>query len=121
MNFNTDGMRLTDCCGACSTYHGSTLCCKVCYREVDYGQGDGTEYRKGVQTPSTQIKVGDILNVNTGYRPLDDEDCEVLKISERMGLFGEAELVFHIKSYHGNHDYHVDPTKNVTKISVGKP
>ena len=27
---------------------------------------------------ATDIKVGDILNVNTGYRPLDDEDFKVL-------------------------------------------
>ena len=36
--------RLTDCCGAFSTYddHGS-LYCKKCFCEVDHGQGDGSE------------------------------------------------------------------------------
>lgn len=48
--YDADGTRLTDCCGAFSTYHmepdgSSTLCCRACWREVPYGQGDGTEKR----------------------------------------------------------------------------
>lgn len=44
-----DGTRLTDCCGAYSTYHdegdGETfvLCCKNCWDEVEPGEGDGSE------------------------------------------------------------------------------
>lgn len=34
------GVRLTDCCGAFSTFHDEVLCCKVCWREVSRGQGD---------------------------------------------------------------------------------
>jgi len=42
--YNDDGMRLTDCCGAYSTYaHDGQLCCKKCWRAVSDGQGDGTE------------------------------------------------------------------------------
>ncbi len=41
--FAKDGTRLTDCCGARSTYCDETLCCKVCYNEVPVGQGDGSE------------------------------------------------------------------------------
>ena len=46
--YNQDGIRLTDCCGAYSTYHmdfdgHDYLCCKACYREVSHGEGDGTE------------------------------------------------------------------------------
>jgi len=49
--YNSEGMRLTDCCGAYSTYCQSdesgqldTLCCKACYAEVPFGQGDGGEH-----------------------------------------------------------------------------
>ena len=42
------GMRLTDCCAACSTYMddgtgGQELTCKSCYYTVDNGQGDGDQ------------------------------------------------------------------------------
>ncbi len=41
--YDDDGMRLTDCCGAHSTYSQSdaTLCCKACWHEVSIGEGDG--------------------------------------------------------------------------------
>ena len=39
-----DGTRLTDCCGAYSTFDESgSLYCKACYGEVPTGQGDGSE------------------------------------------------------------------------------
>ena len=44
--YNDTGMRLTNCCGAVSTYMDEDLCCKKCYREVTFGQGDGSEYRE---------------------------------------------------------------------------
>jgi hypothetical protein len=37
-------MRLTDCCGALSTYHDEDLCCKNCYHSVEVGEGDGCEF-----------------------------------------------------------------------------
>jgi len=47
------GLRLTDCCGAHSTFHmegpdaeGYTLCCKSCFHEVETGEGDGSEHFK---------------------------------------------------------------------------
>lgn len=45
--YDDEGMRLTDCCGAHSTYTADTLvlCCKACWREVPVGQGDGNEAR----------------------------------------------------------------------------
>lgn len=43
--YNEDGERLTDCCGAMSTYCDGVLVCKACYNEVPIGQGDGTETR----------------------------------------------------------------------------
>jgi|TARA_R110000824_G_scaffold230129_3_gene417718 hypothetical protein len=46
------GMRLTDCCGATSTYHDTELCCKVCWKLVDIGEGDGNEYAKLVANPA---------------------------------------------------------------------
>lgn len=42
--YDKNGMRLTDCHCAHSTYHDGVLCCKVCYEEVPLGQGDGNEY-----------------------------------------------------------------------------
>jgi hypothetical protein len=51
--FNAEtGMRLTNCCAADSTYMddgigGEDLCCKACYYEVEVGEGDGNEYKKG--------------------------------------------------------------------------
>ena len=38
-----DGTRLTDCCRCDSTYHDKILCCKACWEEVPFGQGDGSE------------------------------------------------------------------------------
>ena len=50
--YDESGRRLTDCCGAFSTYmDGDILCCKQCYWEVPVGQGDGTETRD--DTPAT--------------------------------------------------------------------
>lgn len=40
-----EGTRLTDCCGACSTYVEGVLSCKACYEAVPPGQGDGSELR----------------------------------------------------------------------------
>ena len=37
-------MRLTDCCGAYSTYHDEDLSCKHCWRSVENGEGDGGEF-----------------------------------------------------------------------------
>ena len=43
---NEDGMRLTDCCGTCSTFdENGILYCKACYEEVSFGEGDGNEYK----------------------------------------------------------------------------
>ena len=52
--YDKGGQRVTSCCGSYSTYmddgyNGLTmLCCKKCYNEVDFGEGDGSEFRDGV-------------------------------------------------------------------------
>ena len=46
--YDKGGQRVTSCCGSYSTYHDETLCCKACYNEVDFGEGDGSEFRAGV-------------------------------------------------------------------------
>lgn len=48
--FAADGMRLTDCCGAASTISidDGVLYCKACYNEVEWGEGDGSEYHDGI-------------------------------------------------------------------------
>ena len=40
-------IKLTSCCNAYSTFHDETLCCKSCWKEVEVGEGDGTEYKDG--------------------------------------------------------------------------
>jgi len=42
--YGDDGMRLTSCCGAHSTFSGGYLCCKNCYEIVPIGEGDGNEF-----------------------------------------------------------------------------
>tara|TARA_R110000824_G_scaffold401728_2_gene614186 strand:- start:1696 stop:1911 length:216 start_codon:yes stop_codon:yes gene_type:complete len=41
----SNGMRLTDCCGSYSTYFDDDLVCKICMNYVKFGEGDGTEHR----------------------------------------------------------------------------
>ena len=36
-----DTPQLTTCCNAYSTYHDETLICKVCFKNVPLGEGDG--------------------------------------------------------------------------------
>ena len=56
--YANDGTRLTDCCGAYSTYMETyydpttdyaefELCCKECCKIVEVGQGDGNEKLQG--------------------------------------------------------------------------
>lgn len=41
--YSEDGTRLTDCCGAMSTFSDGELVCKVCWAPVPRGQGDGND------------------------------------------------------------------------------
>lgn len=61
----------------------------------------------------SELQVGDFINVNTGYRIGDDEDCEILKITTEVGLFGDPQLIFLIASpSFGDHDYVVSRFRN---------
>lgn len=58
------GTRVTDCCGAFSTFMddgggGETLCCKRCYSEVPDGQGDGTETAASLLAVLAEREVSD--------------------------------------------------------------
>jgi len=46
-HYNSDGIRLTNCCQAFSTYDSDSemLLCNTCRHAVVGGQGDGTEHR----------------------------------------------------------------------------
>lgn len=45
--YNEEGMRLTDCCGAWSSYdENGELYCKACFNLVEPGEGDGSEYEE---------------------------------------------------------------------------
>lgn len=54
--YNESGIRLTDCCGAYSTFHDSALCCRKCMREVGSGEGDGLERKPAAA--SKPLKLG---------------------------------------------------------------
>jgi hypothetical protein len=43
--YNEQGFRVTDCCGAMSSYgmDDGVLSCKKCRHEVEVGEGDGIE------------------------------------------------------------------------------
>lgn len=56
MKYAKDGQRLTDCCGAYSTYCEGMLCCKKCYYEVPLGQGDGSEYKDNKEPDKGRTK-----------------------------------------------------------------
>lgn len=58
---------------------------------------------------ATEIQIGDTLNINTGYRPLDDENCKVLDIKREVtGLFPVDTISFLIDSFdYGKHWYDV--------------
>ena len=61
--------RLTDCCGAYSTYVEGILSCKKCYHEVPQGQGDGTETIKG---PRPSIRYRYRFTDDGGMEHIDD-------------------------------------------------
>ncbi len=46
--YDKGGQRVTSCCGCYSTYCDEVLCCKSCYAEVEFGEGDGSEFRAAV-------------------------------------------------------------------------
>lgn len=50
------GCRLTDCCGAYSNFDQDSgeLCCKACWNVVDFGEGDGSEYKPGLENLTTK-------------------------------------------------------------------
>jgi len=55
------GQRVTSCCGCYSTYieNGTghyALCCKKCYEEVEFGEGDGGEFKAGVTSEEYYAK-----------------------------------------------------------------
>ncbi|MAG24502.1 hypothetical protein CMI47_02885 [Candidatus Pacearchaeota archaeon] len=75
--FNSDGIRLTDCCGAFSTFHDDTLCCKACWTEVGCGEGDGSETRP-ITTTELQRRLHDLwisndASISADYRDLNDD------------------------------------------------
>jgi hypothetical protein len=63
--YNEDGVRLTDCCGSMSTYSDGTLCCKRCWREVGFGEGDGNEEQTPPIVTLKSLKVAEHLSQET--------------------------------------------------------
>jgi len=58
--------RLTDCCGTMSTYSDDALCCKKCWAEVDFGQGDGGEFLAADDTTRLNGEPGDARSQRAG-------------------------------------------------------
>ena len=58
-----------------------------------------------------EVAIGDYLNVNTGYRPFDDENCLVLDIKEETGLFGDVQTAFKLKTPNGEKFHYSIPHK----------
>jgi len=60
--FADDGMRLTDCCGADSTWRQDVrteqevLTCRACYKLVKFGEGDGSEYETEEQEVAAAVR-----------------------------------------------------------------
>lgn len=67
---------------------------------------------------AAEVVVGDVLDVNTGYRPLDDEACLVLAVEHGSGLFGDAEIRFLIQTYEDDHWWCVPAGCNVPLSST---
>ena len=44
--FNTEGLRMTNCCGAFSKCVSDRLVCKDCWCDVGPGEGDGAERKE---------------------------------------------------------------------------
>ena len=80
--YDETGQRLTDCCEAYSTYmDGELLCCKKCYREVELGQGDGSEYRPMTPTqifafPSAAARAAFIAALPPGVASATTRDAD---------------------------------------------
>jgi len=62
---------MTDCCGAFSTFMDETLCCKKCYCEVPFGQGDGSEY-KNKEKPVRNTVRGELVRIGKSVYVRDD-------------------------------------------------
>ena len=82
--YDEHGMRLTNCCGAHSTYMddgigGEVLCCKACYHEVEVGQGDGNEFIDTVITVLCEENGN-----NKKYMVLRKSEMEMARIKKRL-------------------------------------
>lgn len=63
----------------------------------------------------TEIVPGDIVSMNTGYRPLDDEDVTITKSYATKSLFGDAMWMLEGQSYSGHNDLMCLLTDKVSK------
>jgi hypothetical protein len=63
----------------------------------------------------TKIVPGDVVSMNTGYRPLDDEDVTITKSYATKSLFGDDMWMLEGSSYRGYSDLMCLPTDMVSK------
>jgi hypothetical protein len=86
----------------------------VVIRFDENGNSPYSDYLILGEVPATGIP-----NYVAGYRPLDDEDCKVLKIEEGVSLFDDPERRFFIDSNNaGKHWYHCNLNHTVLKRNM---
>jgi hypothetical protein len=75
-------MELSPCCGAATTYHDDTLCCKVCWNEVTpmlrvtvIGHCNGKQYATCCTVPTIELAY---VRLGQRYYTLRFERVEVL-------------------------------------------
>jgi len=97
---NGSGARVTDCCGAYSKYFEGALCCKVCFRPVPAGQGDGGE--RGDQWEMHAVHRG--RRVMLVAYAADEEDALNLMRLYRRGCVGVYASKMKRDAYIVNHN-----------------
>ena len=75
---------MTKCCNAYSTYHDDELVCKVCFENVEVGEGDGEEItEEDTQWARRRLHVVKVKgNLYRELEQLECPDCLVWQNSE---------------------------------------
>jgi hypothetical protein len=89
IKYDDDGVLLTDCCSAHSTYHDGTLVCKSCFRPVPPGQGDGTKTRGGPPpSPRTRRELIRLIALLKLKAAAFEREPDPLSSSRKFSTFG---------------------------------
>ena len=72
-------IKKTKCCNSYSTYHDETLCCKTCWREVEVGEGDGTEYKDGTKKKELTFQLSENKTRDERYQEIEEREEQIQK------------------------------------------